>query len=255
MPRDRWDIIEGVWGDDVDDENDIFHKIARFEDAVDDGRQAWLGRGPGLALGIGLAVVVVLAAPVVWIGPVLVTRSPLFHKACGAAWALSAMFGMAYWRRQRLAAHFEAAHRRLASADPAERQRALIDLMINARRGRAEHGRIAQDLAAYLRRPPLDGADEAGRRQIAFTMLAEQTLIVAVKQRLDLSGAMLAGIRGVDAELPGVRLHGADLTGARLRRANLEGADLTGARLEGADLTGARLGGAILPPPAEGSKA
>jgi len=112
MPRDRWDIIEGVWGDDVDDENDIFHKIARFEDAVDDGRQAWLGRGPGLALGIGLAVVVVLAAPVVWIGPVLVTRSPLFHKACGAAWALSAMFGMAYWRRQRLAAHFEAAHRR-----------------------------------------------------------------------------------------------------------------------------------------------
>lgn len=120
-------------------------------------------------------------------------------------------------------------------------------MMLNARRGRAEHVRIARDLAGYLRGQPLAEPGERARRQIAFTMLADQTLEMGAKQRLDLSGAMLAGIRGASAELPGVHLHGADLTGAFLAGANLEGADLTGARLEGANLTGARLAGAILP--------
>jgi hypothetical protein len=176
----------------------------------------------------------------------------LLTKGVGLAWICLAAFAMAYWRRQRLAAHFEAAHRRLASANPDEREGALVDLMINARRGRAEHGRIARDLAGYLRRPPIGDPGEPARRQIAFSMLADQTLDMAAKERLDLSGAMLAGIRGGSAELPGVRLHGADLTGAQLGRANLEGADLSGARLEGTNLSGARLAGAILPPSSHG---
>ena len=192
---------------------------------------------------VGIGLLVALAATAPLFAVVLVyTGSPLLTKLEEAAWLLLAMFTLAYWRRQRLAAHFEAAHRRLASADPQERQRALVDMMVNARRGQAEHWRIAKDLAGYLRAAPLDAPDEPGRRQLAFTMLAEQTLVMAAKQLIDLSGAMLAGIRGVDAELPGARLCGADLTGAHLARATLQTADLRGARLAGADLTGARLG-------------
>ena len=99
-----------------------------------------------------------------------------------------------------------------------------------------------------LRRVPCTRPGEPGRRQIAFTVLADQTLEMEVKKRLDLSGALLAGIGGVNAELPTVCLHGADLSHANLAYANLEGADLSGARLEGANLSGARLAGAILPP-------
>jgi uncharacterized protein YjbI with pentapeptide repeats len=125
-------------------------------------------------------------------------------------------------------------------------------MMVNARRGRAEHGRIARDLAGYLRRAPLGDPGEPARRQIAFAMLTDQTLEMGAKQGLDLSGAVLAGIKGVNAELPGVRLRSADLTGALLARANLEGADLSDARLEGANLSGARLAGAIRSPSPSG---
>jgi hypothetical protein len=215
--------------------------IGAFEDSKDDGRHPWLGQRSGLLAGIGLLILLAATAPLFAV--VLVyTDSPLLTKLEEAAWLLLAMFTLAYWRRQRLAAHFEAAHRRLASADPQERQRGLIDMMVNARRGQAEHWRIARDLAGYLRAAPLDALDEAGRRQLAFTMLADQTLVMDAKRLVDLSGAMLAGIRGVGAELPGARLCGADLTGAHLARANLQNADMTGARLDGADLTGARLG-------------
>lgn len=225
----------------------IFRHIARFEDAPNDGKYPWLGLRPGLALGIVLTVVAIGTAPMVCAVDVY-TESTLLTKAAGVSWICLAAFAMAYWRRQRLAAHFEVAHRRLASVDPDERQEALVDMIVNARRGRAEHGRIARDLAGYLRRPPLADRGEGERRQIAFSVLADHTLDMEAKRRLDLSGAMLAGIRGGNAELPGVRLRGADLTGAQLARANLEGADLGDARLERANLTGARLVGATLPP-------
>jgi hypothetical protein len=225
----------------------LFRRIGRLEDATDDGRYPWLGLGPGRALGIVVTIVVLGAAPLTCLVPAY-TGSHLLSNVAWVGWMSLAGFGLTYWRRQRLAAHFEAAHRRLGSANPDERQRALVDLMVNARRGRAEHGRIARDLAGYLRGAPLADAGEQGRRQIAFTMLADQTLEMGAKQGLDLSGATLAGIRGAGAELPGVHLHGADLTGAYLAGANLEGADLSGARLEGANLAGARLAGAILPP-------
>jgi Pentapeptide repeats (8 copies) len=236
-----------VWGDSKGGGDGIFERIGRLEDLADDGKYPWLGLGPGLALGIVLALIGVVGAPLVWVVP-FYTGSRLAARLVGLCWLSFAGFAMVYWRRQRLAAHFEAAHRRLASADPDERQRALVDLMVNARRGRAEHGRIASDLAGYLRRPPLGDPGEPGRRQIAFTVLADQTLEMAAKKRLDLSGALLAGIGGVNAELPTVCLHGTDLSRANLAYANLEGADLSGARLEGANLSGARLAGAILPP-------
>jgi len=239
-----------VLGD--DDHNEglvrIFRGIGRLEDAADDGKYPWLGLGGGLVLGIVLTILTLGVAPLTCLVPAY-TESTLLSKVALLAWMSLAAFAMTYWRRQRLAAHFESAHRRLGSATANERQAALVDMMVNARRGRAEHGRIARDLAAYLRRPPIGDPDERSRRQIAFSMLADQTLEMGAKQGLDLSGAMLAGIRGASAELPGVRLQGADLTGAMLARANLEGADLSGACLDGTNLSGARLAGAILPPP------
>ena len=225
----------------------VFQRLARFEEGVGGESQAWLGRGQGLALGIFLAIVAAAATPVLW-GIGFASELRLVAKICGLVWLLIIGSVTAYWRRQRMAAHFESAHRRLGSADPNERQSALTDMMLNARRGRAEHGRIARDLTTYLRRPPLEQPDERGRRQLAFAMLADQTLATPAKQRLDLTGAMLAGIRGVDAELPGVCLRGADLTNAVLARANLEGADLRDARLDGANLNGARLQGALQGP-------
>jgi len=235
----------------VDDEGEsvgakIFRRIGQFEEAPNDGKYPWLGLGGGLALGILLTIVAAGSVPLICaVGGH--TESGLATRTVGLGWVFLAAFVAAYWRRQRLAAHFESAHRRLASGDPDARQEALVDLIVNARRGRGEHWRIARDLAGYLRRPPLDDPGEAERRQIAFAMLADQTLVLAAKQGLDLSGARLAGIRAANAELPGVRLRGADLTGALLVRANLEGADLGDACLEGTNLTGARLAGAILP--------
>ena len=60
-------------------------------------------------------------------------------------------------------------------------------------------------------------------------------------ERLNLSGADLAG-----ADLNGAKLNGTDLTGASLGGARLIGADLTGASLGGASLIGADLTGAKL---------
>jgi hypothetical protein len=224
----------------------IVERIGRFEDSEDDGSHAWLGRGVGLALGVAMTTAAVATAPLTWV-VACYTGSTILAKLAGGVWMLFAMCAMVYWRRQRIAMHFEGAHRRLGSADPDERQRGLVDLMVNARRGQAEHRRIARDLAGYLRGPPLADRDESGRRQLAFAMLADQTLTMGAKAGLDLSGASLSRIRGVRAELPGVRLVGADLSGAHLAGANLEGADLRHARLEGADLSGARLTGALLP--------
>ncbi len=225
----------------------LFRRIGQFEDAPNDGGYSWLGRPAGLVVGIVLLVATLGMGPLVCAVPVE-TDSALLTKVAGLVWMFVIGFTMVYWRRQRLAAHFESAHRRLSSANPDECHGALVDMMVNARRGRAEHGRIAADLAGYLRHPPRADPGEPERRQIAFSMLADQTLAMAAKQGLDLSGAKLAGLRAVNAELPGVRLRGADLTGALLARANLEAADLSDARLEGTNLTGARLAGAILPP-------
>src|SRR5262249_6091224 len=121
----------------------------------------------------------------------------------------------AYWRRQRLAAHVESAQQMLASTDGGERQRGFTEMIVNARRGGAEHPRIAGALTAYLRRPPIDQPGESSRRQVALAILSDFTLSPLAKERLDLSGASLAGLRAVNAELPGVCLRGADLTGIR----------------------------------------
>ena len=105
-------------------------------------------------------------------------------------------------------------------------------------------------LTAYLRHQPHAHPDEGGRRQLAFSLLADQTLAMLAKGRLDLTGASLAGLRAVNAELPGVCLREADLSNVRFTRANLAYADLIGARLDGTDFTGARLEGTILAPSA-----
>ena len=48
------------------------------------------------------------------------------------------------------------------------------------------------------------------RRQLALSMLSDQTLSLLAKQRLDLTGASLVGLNAVNAELPGVNLRGAE---------------------------------------------
>jgi hypothetical protein len=228
----------------VVDEDDIFRRIANFEEGVGAETQAWLGGAAGLALAIGLAVVELGATILLW-GFGFGSDEPLVAKLCGAIWLVTLAALVAFWRRQRLAAHFQSAHRRLVSADASQRARGLTELMINARRSWAEHRRIAGALTAYLRQAPHPEPDEGGRRQLAFSMLADQTLALKAKEKLDLTGAMLRGVLAPSAELPGVCLRDADLTGARLRGANLLGADLRGAILDGADLAGARLDGAL----------
>jgi hypothetical protein len=64
---------------------------------------------------------------------------------------------------------------------------------------------------------------------------------MAVKQKINLSGANLYG-----AYLSGANLYGANLSGAYLSGANLDGANLYGAYLSGANLSGAYLSGAYL---------
>jgi len=224
----------------------VFQKLVRFEEGIEGQGYRWLGRPVGLALGLGMLLATTALTPVAWGIMLAPDGSQLVAKLVGGVWIFTIAVTLTYWRRQRLAAHFEAAHRRLGGAAP-DRQRALVDLIVNSRRGRAEHARIARALAAYLRAAPADQPAESERRQLAFGILADQTLTMRAKERLDLSGAVLTGIRGVNAELPGVCLRGADLRGARLTRANLEGADLRDARLDGCDLTGAHLARALLP--------
>jgi hypothetical protein len=64
--------------------------------------------------------------------------------------------------------------------------------------------------------------------------------------RGDLSGALLAGARLLNANLSGAGLSRADLSGAVLFRANLSGAHLLDANLSGAGLWDADLSGAVL---------
>ena len=244
-----------MWGDErkpgIGDQ--LVQRIARFEEGTDGETLTWIG-GP-----VGLAVGVLLLIPVAGMAALFVAlafggASEEAEAAGSAPGGKLAFAGLvvvfagvtAYWRRQRLAAHFEAASRLVASDDAGKRQRGLTELIMNARRGRAEHRRIAGALAAYLRRPPIEQPDEGGRRQLVFSLLADQTLSLSAKERLDLTGASLAGLRAVDAELPGVCLRGADLGNVRFVRANLAYADFEGARVEGADFTGARLDGTIL---------
>jgi len=227
--------------------DDLIHSIGRFEDGADGSSLPWLGGPRGLAVGflliLGAAALAALSLVVMFVADEHIVSKLL----CGLMLLVVAAV-TSYWRRQRLAAHFEAAKRMLDSANPDDRQRALTEMIVNARRGRAEHHRIADALTAYLRRPPHEHLGEGSRRQVAFAIVADYTLVPTAKERLDLSGASLAGIRAVDADLPGVSLRGADLTNARFARANLAQADLAAARLEGADFTGARLEGTILAP-------
>lgn len=224
----------------------LFRAIANFEDRTPDGdRHAWLGRAPGLLVGVtlllGVAALSVLAVVIVF-----ALESRTIAYLVGLGWLLVATSVSAYWRRQRLAAHFDRAQRWLASSQPAERDRGLADLVMNARRGRAEHGRIAGTLSAYLRAAPAPLPDEAGRRQLAFSILTDRTLTMAATKGLDLAGAHLAGVFAPGADLAGVRLRGADLSRARLARADLSHADLVDTVLDGADLGGANLQGTIL---------
>jgi hypothetical protein len=223
----------------------LFRSIANFEDTTAKDAPAWLGGPRGMALAVVLIILSVVTGIGVW-AIVLATGSRGLMYLLGSAWCLLCGATVAFWRRHRLAAHFEAAQRALDSADPHQRQHGLTQLMLNARRGRAEHWRVASALTAYLRRPPHDHPDEPGQRQLAFSMLADNTLTLVAKEKLDLSGAVLARIRAPRADLVGACLRGADLTGARLAGANLRDADLVDARLEGADLTGADVAGTIL---------
>jgi len=79
---------------------------------------------------------------------------------------------------------------------------------------------------------------------ILFTCEANnmrEAVLLAIKEKINLSGANLRG-----ADLSGVDLRGANLIGANLIGANLIGADLIGADLSGVDLRGANLRGADL---------
>jgi len=224
---------------------ELYRGIARFEDATGGATPGWLGGAAGLAAAMGL----IIASAVVGVGVWLLTfsvGSRLVMYFVGGGWVALLAFTVAFWRRHRLAAHVQAAARALESAEAPQRQHGLTQLMLNTRRGRAEHRRVAAALTAYLRRPPHDHPEERGQRQLAFSMLADHTLTLAAKQKLDLSGAVLAGLRAPGADLAGACLRNADLTGARLARANLRDADLVGARLDGADLSGANVEGTIL---------
>ena len=234
--------------------DEIVGRLNRFEDGADGGGPAWLGGPKGLLVGILLLVPAALAlvfAVVAMFGAGFVFGDVAGHvvgKPLAIFMLLVVVAATAYWRRQRLAAHFESAERLVNSESGDARQRGLTELIVNARRGRAEHGRIARLLTAYLRQPPHKHIDEGGRRQLALSLLADFTLIPTAKQRLDLSGASLVGLRAVGAELPGVCLRDADLSNTRFARANLAFADFAGARLDGADFTGARLEGTLLAP-------
>lgn len=72
----------------------------------------------------------------------------------------------------------------------------------------------------------------------------KDTVIEAVKNKINLRGADLAGADLAGANLAGANLRGAYLRGADLRGANLRGADLSDAYLRCADLAGANLRGA-----------
>jgi hypothetical protein len=243
-----------MWGDEkkpgIGDQ--LLQRIARFEEATDGETLRWIGGPAGLIVGVLLLIptagVAVLAVMLTFSGESdgEVAPSVGLGKLAFVGLLLVLAGVTAYWRRQRLAAHFEAANRLVASEDAGQRQRGLTELIMNARRGRAEHRRIAGALTAYLRRPPIDQPDEGGRRQLALSLLADQTLSMSAKERLDLTGASLAGLRAVNAELPGVCLRGADLGNVRFVRANLANANLEDARIEGADFTGAQLQGTIL---------
>lgn len=230
---------EGRWKD------QFVQGIARFEEGTDGETLEWLGGPKGLLVGL-LLLIPTAGTAVLAVAIAFGTGSSILGKLAFLGFMLVLMGVVAYWRRQRLAAHFEGAHRLLTSADAGERQRGFTEMMINARRGRAEHRRIADALAAYLRQPPIEQPDEGGRRQLALSLLSDQTLSMFAKERLDLTGAALAGLRAVNAELPGVCLRGADLGNVRFVRANLVNANLEDARLEGADFTGALLDGTIL---------
>ena len=231
--------------DEVGLEGRVIAGITRFEEGMDGESAAWLGGARGFAYAVA-AIVGAAAVTVVTFVVSFLIPLRLVQLVLGFAWLSTLTATVAFWRRQRLAAHFEHAKRLVGSADPAERERGMTDLIMNARRGRAEHRRIAGLLSAYLRRPPYDQPNEKGRRQVALAILSDQTLSLVAKQRLDLTGASLVGLKAVNAELPGVNLHGAALTGAKFVRANLANAVLYEARTDGADFTGAILDGTVL---------
>ena len=69
---------------------------------------------------------------------------------------------------------------------------------------------------------------------------------LAVKSRVNLSGADLSGVNLSGMDLSGADLYGADLSEVNLSRTNLYGMDLSGVNLYGANLSGANLSGANL---------
>src|SRR5262245_49772148 len=237
-------------GEDGDGElgDNFIRRIVQFEEGVDGSGPQWLGGRKGVVVGIlllvgaGVAMALGAVASFALSSELGQSVSKLFFLLVLVVLAAAA----AYWRRQRMAAHFESARRLVESADPGERQRGFTEMIVNARRGRAEHRRIAGTLTAYLRRPPQDQPGEDARRQIALSVLTDYTLSPEAKEKLDLTGASLVGLRAVNAELAGVCLRGANLSNAKFVRANLANADLEGARIEGADFTGATLDGTIL---------
>src|SRR5262245_25734216 len=174
--------------DDVGFEDRVIGGITRFEEGMAGESAQWLGGPRGfaylVAAVIGAAAVTVVTMVVAFLIPLR-----LVWLVLGGIWGTTLTATVAFWRRQRLAAHFESAKRLVGSADSSERERGLTELIVNARRGRAEHHRIAGVLSAYLRRPPYEQPNEKGRRQVALSILSDTTLSVAAKQRLDLTGA------------------------------------------------------------------
>ena len=229
----------------------IVAQLTQFEDNTGSDSQDWIGGPKGLLVGF---LLLIPTAAALAFGLVLMfglgEASHFTGHLAGPLMLLVVAAVTGYWRRERMAAHFEYARRLVSSESGDQRQHGLTELMVNARRGRAEHRRIAGVLTAYLRRPPQKDIAEGVRRQLVLSLLADFTLVPAAKERLDLTGASLVGLRAINAELPGVCFRDADLTNVKFARANLAYADFTGARLDGADFTGARLEGTILAPSA-----
>src|SRR4029078_6731138 len=128
-------------------------QLAAFEDNTGPDSHDWIGGPKGLLVGF---LLLIPAAGGAAVGLVLMfgvgeTISHFTVHIAGAWMLLVVAAVTAYWRRQRLAAHFEYAHRLVNSESGDQRQRGLTELIVNARRGRAEHRRIARVLTGYLR--------------------------------------------------------------------------------------------------------
>jgi uncharacterized protein YjbI with pentapeptide repeats len=152
---------------------------------------------------------------------------------------------------------FAAAVELLGSPSDTVRASGVFALESVLREAPAEQPIVTAVLTAFVRQyatAPAERStvDDAARHpavdvQAALTVLGRRDVRWdRPGERLDLSGAVLAGASWRDARLAGVILTGARLDGADLRGATLDGADLSGADLTGADLDRASMRGTTL---------